>query len=98
MPRPLDHHEEHRVGGVKAARVLSNILSPPVMFACLGLALALAELPFWEGLAWGAAYGFCVSLAPILFVVYQLRSGKISDLHMTSRRERRGPYIAAVIG
>lgn len=98
MPKPRDHHEEHRVGGVKAARVLSNVLSPPVIFAGLGLALALAESPLREGLAWAAVYVFCVSLAPILFVVYLLRSGRIAELHMTDRRERRGPYIVAVIG
>ena len=69
MAKPLDHFEEHRTGTVKAARLFSNIVSPPVMFAILGLAFALYERPFLNGLLWAAVYGFFVSLLPILIVL-----------------------------
>ena len=85
-------------GLVKAARIFSTVISPPVMFAVLGLALAWEELPFWEGLLWAAVYGICVSLLPSLLVGYLLRTGRISDLHMTSTRERRIPYLASIAG
>jgi membrane-associated phospholipid phosphatase len=98
MTAPKDHNRESTVGMVRTARILSNIISPPVIFAGLGLALSWRELPFWSGLLWAAIYGFWVSLVPILFVVYRLRSGHISDLHMNTTRERRLPYLVSVAG
>ena len=85
-------------GLVQAARTISNIISPPVIFAVMGLALALYELPSWEGLLWAAVYGFWVSLVPSLLVGYLLKTGRISDLHMSNTKERRWPYVTSVIG
>jgi membrane-associated phospholipid phosphatase len=65
------------------------------MFAVLGLAVALWELPFWQGLAWATIYGLLVSLAPILFVLYLLKTGRITELHMSDTRERHLPYLSA---
>lgn len=95
---PRDSSAELMTGPVRAARIFSNVVSPPVMFAILGLVLAWMELPFWEGLLWAAIYGFWVSLMPILVVVYLLKTGRISDLHMSNTNERRIPYITGVIG
>ena len=75
MSKPKDHHAHDRIGAVRLARLFSNIVSPPVMFALVGLALALHELPLWPGLGFAAAYGFLVSLAPILIIVYLLKTG-----------------------
>lgn len=66
------------------------------MFALVGLALALRELPFWRALAWAAIYGFFVSLVPILFVLYMLKTKRIAELHMSSTRERHLPYLLAI--
>lgn len=98
MSVPRDHSAATTVGTVRAARLFSNIVSPPVIFASLGLALALAELPLLPALFWAALYGFWVSLAPILYVAYLLKTGRISDLHMSATGERRSPYIVSVIG
>lgn len=97
MTTPLDHHVANRTGRVRAARIFSNVVSPPVIFALLGLAIALRELPFWQGLAWAAVYGFFVSLAPILFVLYLLRTGRIRELHMSNTGERHLPYLSAIL-
>ena len=97
MATPLDHHEEQRTGRVKAARLFSNIVSPPVMFALLGLAFSLYERPFWNGLLWAAVYGFFVALLPILIVLYLLKTGRIAELHMSNTSERHIPYISAVL-
>lgn len=96
MKSPLDLDVANRTGLVRAARIFSNIVSPPVMFAGLGIAFALHERPFWPGMAWATVYGLIVSLAPILVVLYLLRSGRISELHMTNTRERQLPYLAAI--
>ncbi len=95
--KPRDHFVADRVGGVRLARLFSNVVSPPVMFAILGLVLALRQLPFWPAVAWAAVYGFFVSLAPILFVLYMLHSGRILELHMSNTAERHLPYLVAVV-
>jgi membrane-associated phospholipid phosphatase len=97
MHRPRDHHAAARVGAVRAARIFSNVVSPPVMFAVLGLALALYETAFWQALSWAALYGFFVSLTPILFILYLLRTGRIGELHMSNTAERHLPYLVAVL-
>ncbi len=97
MAKPLDHYEEQRTGTVKAARLFSNVVSPPVLFALLGLAFALYERPSLNGLLWAAVYGFFVSLLPILIVLYLLKTGRIAELHMSNTGERHIPYISAVL-
>ncbi len=96
MTIPLDQSIHNRTGLVKAARTFSNVVSPPVMFAMLGLAIPLKTLPFWPGFAWAAVYGLLVSLAPILIVLYLLKIGYISELHMSDNNERHLPYATAV--
>ena len=97
MPAPLDQQEHNRKGIVAAARLYSNIVSPPMIFAVLGLALALHVLPLAQALAWAATYGFIVSLLPIIFVLWLLRTGRIGELHMSNTGERHLPYLAAVL-
>lgn len=96
MKVPLDKLVENRIGWVRVARTFSNVVSPPVMFAVLGLAIALKERPLGNALSWALVYGFFVSLAPILLVAYLLKTGRIEELHMTNIRERQIPYIAAI--
>lgn len=95
--KPRDWYPTARIGRVGAARVFSNVVSPPVLFAVVGMALALYALPSWRGLAWGVVYGLLVSLAPILFVLFLLRRGHIAELHMSSTRERHLPYLVSIL-
>jgi membrane-associated phospholipid phosphatase len=97
MSEPRDTHEADRVGMVRAARTLSNIISPPIMFAFTGLALGVHERPIWPGLAWGFVYSLLIALTPMLVVVYLLQTGRISDIHMSATHERHIPYLIAVI-
>lgn len=94
---PLDQLAQNRTGLVKAARIYSNVVSPPVMFAVVGLAFGLYSLPGWPGFWWAAVYGLLVSLAPILVVVYLLQTGRIAELHMSNTRERNIPYLSAIL-
>jgi hypothetical protein len=98
MMKPRDHFAVDRVGLIGLARTFSNIVSPPVMFAVMGLLLSLHALPLAPALVWAAVHGFLVSLAPILYVLYLLRTGRIVELHMSDVRERHGPYLAATFG
>lgn len=97
MTTPLDQQEHNRKGLVRAGRLFSNIVSPPVIFAVVGLALSLKALPLPESLAWAATYGFVVSLLPILLVLWLLKTGRISELHMSNTKERHLPYLVAVL-
>jgi membrane-associated phospholipid phosphatase len=96
MSSPLDWHEENRTGLVQAARLFSNIISPPVMFALMGYLLAFAALPPVQALVWGTVYGLIISLVPILFVLWLLKTGRVAELHMSDTRERQIPYLVAV--
>lgn len=98
MTQAKDSGVDPIFGWVRVARIFSTIISPPVIIAILGLALSLKERPTWQGLLWAAVFGFWVSLVPSLLVVYMLSSGRISDLHMNTRRERRWPYVTSVLG
>lgn len=97
MNGPRDHSAEVTVGTIRLARTFSNIVSPPTIFAVLGLALALAEDGLWPGFLWAAVFGFFVSLAPILFIIFMMRIGRITDLHMNTRQERFLPYLVSTI-
>ncbi len=97
MTVPKDTHEADRVGMVRAGRILSNVISPPVMFALIGLALGVYERPFWPGLAWGFVFGLMVALVPLLVILYLMRIGRISELHMSNTSERHIPYLTSVI-
>ena len=88
MSIPRDTHVADRVGWVKLARVLSNVISPPTMFAATGLALGMRERGLWPGFGWGALYAIMISLTPMLVIVYLMRTGHIGDLHMSATHER----------
>jgi membrane-associated phospholipid phosphatase len=96
MTNPLDQQEHNRTGAVRAGRLFSNIVSPPVILAIMCLALSLKVLPLGQALAWAATYGFLVSLLPILFVLWFLKTGRIKELHMSNTGERHLPYLIAV--
>ncbi len=97
MTTPLDQEEQNRTGLVQLARLFSNVVSPPVIFAIMGLALSLYSLPLNQALLWAAINGFVISLLPILFVLWLLRTGHIGELHMSNTGERHLPYLLAVI-
>jgi membrane-associated phospholipid phosphatase len=97
MTTPRDYHQHTHTGRIKAARLFSNIVSPPIMFAGLGIAFALAEEPSLQGFGWAVVYGLLVSLAPILVVAYLLKTGHIKELHMSDTRERHIPYLSAIL-
>jgi membrane-associated phospholipid phosphatase len=97
MTTPLDQQEHNRKGFIRAGRLFSNIVSPPVIFALIGLVLSVKALPLLPALAWAAVYGFVVSLMPILLVLWLLATGRISELHMSDTSERHLPYLVAVV-
>jgi len=90
---PLDLSTRSREAAVRSARIYSDVFSPMSVFAMLGFAVASLGASFWAGIGWGALHGVLVSLAPILFILFLLKTGRIADLHIMNRRERNLPYL-----
>lgn len=96
--KPLDILKENRTAGIRAARIYSDVFSPPSVYAIFGFVIALAELPPWKGGLHAAVFGTLASLLPFLYIVSQMRRGKISDLHISDPRQRQIPYFLGVLG
>jgi hypothetical protein len=47
---------------------------------------------------WAILYGLLISLLPLGIVLYMLKTGRISDLHIHNRQERHIPYLITFIG
>lgn len=82
----------------KAARVVSNVLSPPAVFAALGFALSSVTVPLVPALVAAALHGLLVSLFPVVYIVVMLKRGAITDLHMKNRHERHKPFLVGTTG
>ena len=96
--QPLDVNPLYRTGSIRMARIFSNIISPPSLFAAAGFAIAWVETSSIEGLLQAALYGTLASLLPVLAVVYLYKTGRVSDLHMSDQSERHIPYLIGLTG
>jgi hypothetical protein len=81
------------------ARLASLLLSPPVVWAVWVFAIAwTSNADRHLNLRFATLFAFAVCAAPIFFVTFMVRNGRISDLHMRESRERYIPYSIAIIG
>lgn len=80
------------------AQVVSNVLSPPLVWAVMVLPIAFrdARTP-QQALGWALVYGLLVCLLPMLYVVWMVHRGSITDLHMRVRRERLRPFAVSLV-
>ena len=78
--------------------LLSNILSPPALWAALALPVALRDAaPGDRPLLWAAVYALFVCLLPALYIGVNVLRGSISDLHLQERRQRHRPYLVTMV-
>lgn len=74
------------------ARWVSNILNPPAIasFLAVGFAAFIAPDPaiFWRWLTFSLPL---ITLPPLVYVVWLVRRGELSDIHMQHRRSRIKP-------
>jgi hypothetical protein len=96
--QPKDAYPNGQSKGVRAARIFSNVVSPPSVYAFFAFVLAWTEMPFWRGSIHAAIFGLLTSLMPILYLVYLLRTEKIEDIHISNPGERHIPYILGILG
>jgi membrane-associated phospholipid phosphatase len=83
---------------LKAAKVISDVISPPVVSAVMGVAVALTSAPDGEtAFVWGVVYIGLVCLLPALFVVFMVMTGRITDVHVRLRRQRLLPFSVSIL-
>lgn len=79
------------------ARIVSDILSPPLVWAAVGLVVGLKySLTPERGLLWAWIFGLFICLIPILYVGAMVQRGHISDIHMQHRKERYKPMLVTI--
>ena len=80
------------------ARLVSDLVSPPVVWAILVIPVALQySRTTAEALMWSALYSFFICVIPLGFVAYMVKIGRIGDIHMKERRERLRPLLLSII-
>lgn len=71
------------------ARLVSHLLSPPVVWAALVCAIAFRDANSeGQALLWASAYGVLVCLLPGLYVLWLVQRGAVTDVHLNRRQER----------
>jgi hypothetical protein len=80
------------------ARLVSNLLSPPVIWAVMAFPIAFRDAESdQQALTWALVYGVLVCLLPLLFVAWMVKRGKITDIHMQVRHQRIRPFVVSLV-
>ena len=79
------------------ARTISDLTSPPAL-AIPGLALSVWFSGASGAYLYAVLYFLAAVVAPLLYVVWLLKTRKITDFHLSDRRERVRPFIASLLG
>lgn len=84
--------------GVAWARLVSDILSPPMVWGFLAFPIAFRDAPSREqAILWASTYILLVCALPIIYIALMVRRGKITDIHMKVREQRFRPFIVSLI-
>lgn len=79
------------------ARLISDILSPPVVWAVLAFPIALRDADSDEqAIQWAVVYGILVCVLPIIYIGWMVRRGSITDIHMQVRKQRILPFLVSM--
>lgn len=74
---------------VSWAWVVSHLFSPPLVWAALVSVIAFREADSKEqALIWASAYALFVCLLPGLYILWLVRRGSVTDVHLRKRQER----------
>ena len=79
------------------ARVVSDLLSPPVVWAALVFPVTFSQADSTtQAITWALVYVALVCVLPIAYIAYMVKCGKITDIHMRLRHQRLRPLIVSV--
>jgi membrane-associated phospholipid phosphatase len=80
------------------AKWVSDVISPPVVWMAVSLIVALAfSYTLVEALYWAGLYSLFVCVLPVLFILYNVYTGRIGDIHMQHRHERYRPLLVTIL-
>jgi membrane-associated phospholipid phosphatase len=83
---------------VRFARAISNILAPATISVPMILLVALYQASsVARALAYGALTLLFLSIGPFAYILVGVRLGKLSDIDVSRRSERVGPFIFSLI-
>jgi uncharacterized membrane protein YeaQ/YmgE (transglycosylase-associated protein family) len=83
----------------RLAFLFSALASPFVVLPTFTLAVVWkvastgAEFLLWSGIAL-----VCLTLLPAGYIFFQVRAGRITDMHVREREQRRGPFLVGLAG
>ena len=82
---------------VRAARVVSNILAPaPISLPLVGLVALYHAHNVPLALLYALLTLFFLSIGPLIYILIAVRMGKISDIDISRRTERAGPFLFGI--
>jgi membrane-associated phospholipid phosphatase len=80
------------------ARLVSNLCSPPIIWAILVLPIAFRFTSSQnQAIFCVLIYIVLVCLIPAIYVVWMVKRGHISDIHMKIRGERLRPFLVSIL-
>ena len=89
LPRPISGHL------TVIARAVSDILSPAALSVpCMLLGVLASDVP---GTYRFALLYFLVAIPlPVAYVLWLLKTGRVTDFHLPNRRDRTGPFLVSI--
>lgn len=80
------------------ARLVSDILSPPVIWGALAFPIAFRNAQSLDqALLWAFTYILLGCVLPIMYIVMMVRRGNITDIHMKVRQQRFRPFVVSIV-
>jgi len=76
---------------------ISQVGSPPVM-GLLGLIFIAASIAVPGVWLWSVVYVVMAMVAPLLFLIWQVRHGRVTDLDVQLREQRKGSLLVTIAG
>lgn len=79
------------------ARLVSDILSPPIVWALLAFPIAFREADSpQQAMTLAGLYILLVCIAPIVYIAWMVKRGSITDIHMKVRQQRLRPFMVSM--
>ncbi len=79
------------------ARLVSDILSPPMVWGAFAFPIALRDAETQEqAILWAAVYIVLVCLLPVIYIAIMVKRGDITDIHMRVREQRTRPFLVSI--
>ena len=83
--------------GVRIARYISNILAPITISGPLVVVVALYHaVNLLSALVYACVTLFFLSFGPLVYILLGVRLGKFSDIDLSHRTERTGPFLFSI--